>query len=242
MLDERGQRRARHGTGPAASFLFLALGLACLPCKGLEAWGGDSMNWLGGTQPWDSTPYKEMDVQLAASAGRGLQAAAADAQWGILDELQFSGQYALDSNMGLAATAGAPATELDLRLREPDFPDWRPAFSVYARAPYVGQVWQGWGGLAADMEPWDGALAGNAEMGDGGQWRLRLALWTPYLATALRVGAEASWLNGAAEAYIPQILLNGPGDLSLQLGARLDAQGGQPLWTARLSYQLFPSP
>jgi len=113
---------------------------------------------------------------------------------------------------------------------------------VYGRAPFAQDAWQAWVGVSAAIEPFDSDLALNAEMGDAGRWRLRLAFWTPYLISALRLGGEASWLDASAEAYTPQLLVNGPGDLSLQAGLKLSAQGLTPLWTARLSYQLFPNP
>jgi hypothetical protein len=202
----------------------------------LAAWGGSPLTWLDGTQPWDTTPAKEADVQVLGGGGDGQGRAGLATQLGILDELQASGQW-------FKPLDGAPATgEADLRLREPDFYDWRPAFSAYGRAPFARGAWSAWGGLSAAMEPFDTGLAANAEVGDGGRLRLRLALWTPYLVQTLRLGGEASWLDAAPEAYTPQVLFNGPGDISLQAGLRLDAQGGAPLWTARLSYQLFQNP
>jgi hypothetical protein len=202
----------------------------------LAAWGGTPLNWLGGTQPWDSTPFEEVDLQALGNGGDGEGQAGLGAQWGVLDELQASGNW-LRSLPG-----GASSGEADLRLREPYFPDWRPAFSVYARAPYADGLWSAWGGLAADISACESDVAMNAEMGDGGRWRVRLAFWTPYLLTTLRLGAEASWLDASAEAFTPQVLVNVPGDISLQAGARLEPQSAAPLWTLRLSYELFPNP
>jgi len=214
-----------------------ALLIACLLLTGrLAAWGGSTETWLDGTQPWDTTPMNEVDLQALGSGIDGHGLVGAGAQWGILDELQGTGSYELPVH------GGDTASELDLRLREPDFPDWRPAFSVYGRAPHVDGAWTGWGGVAADWEPLESDLALNAEMGDGGRWRLRLGLWTPYITYALRLGAEASWLDGSAEAFTPQLAFNAPGDLSLQAGLRISAQGDGELWIVRLSYELFQNP
>jgi hypothetical protein len=214
--------------------------LLCIAVLGLAgrlgAWGGSPLTWLNGTQPWDTTPYNEVDVSAVGAGGDGQGRGGLAAQWGIVDELQTAAQWLqpLDGSK--------PSGECDLRLREEYFPDWRPAFSIYGRAPYVDGAWTGWGGLSAAMEPFQMGLAANAEAGDGGRWRLRLALSTPYLLYVLRFGAEASWLDGSAEAFTPQCLINAPGDISLMSGVRLDAQGGAPVWTARLSYEIFPSP
>lgn len=202
----------------------------------LAAWGGTPVNWLGGTQPWDSTPFEEVDLQALGGGGDGQGQAGLAAQWGVLDELQASGTWLRP------VPSGGSSGEADLRLREPYYPDRRPAFSVYARAPYADGLWSAWGGLSAAMAPFDSAVALNAEMGDAGRWRLRLAFWTPYLLPTLRLGAEASWLDASAEAFTPQVLVNAPGDISLQAGLRLEPQGSAPLWTARLSYELFPNP
>jgi hypothetical protein len=213
------------------------LALACLLLSGrLSAWGGSTMTWLDGTQPWDTTPMNELDLQALGSGGDGHGLGGLGGQWGIVDELQATGTYELPVDRG------DPAAELDLRLREPYFPDWRPAFSLYARAPYVDRAWTGWAGLAADWEPFESDVAMNAEMGDGGRWRLRLGLWTPYLISALRLGAEASWLEGSAEAYTPQVAVNAPGDISFQAGLRVDAQDKTELWMLRLSYEIFQNP
>ena len=210
---------------------------ACLLLAGrLAAWGGSPVSWLGGTQPWETTPMEEADLQVLGGGGGGQGLAGLGVQAGLLDDLQLSGQW-------LRPLEGAPSQgEADLRLREPDFPDGRPAFSVYGRLPYADGSWSGWGGVAAALEPWDMALAANAEAGDGWEWRLRLAFWSPYVVGGLRLGAEAAWLDAHAEAFTPQLLCNAPGDLSLQAGLRLDAQGGAPLWVLRLSWQLFPNP
>jgi hypothetical protein len=216
------------------SWLLAALILLAAP---LAAWDGTPLPWLDGTQPWESTPFEELDVQAMASGGAGHGLAGGAAQWGILDELQASGQWE-----GPVPRQGDPVAELDLRLREPYFPDWRPAFSIYGRAPYLDGTWSAWGGLAADWEPLDADLALNAEAGDDGSWRLRAALLTPYVATTLRLGLEASWLNACAEALTPQILVNAPGALSFQAGLRYGVQDRSERWTVRLSYELFPNP
>src|ERR1700722_11195164 len=138
--------------------------IACLLLTGrLAAWGGSTETWLEGTQPWDTTPMNEVDLQVLGSGGDGHGLVGPGAQWGILDELQASGTYEWPVH------GGKPASVLGLRLRERVFPDLRRAFSVYGRAPYIDGTWSGWGGVAADWEPLESDLALNAEMGDGGR-------------------------------------------------------------------------
>ncbi|HTB23413.1 MAG TPA: hypothetical protein VK914_12000 [bacterium] len=210
---------------------------ACLLVAAPLAAEGTPLTWLSGTQGWESTPMEELDLQALGSGGEGRTLAGIGGQWGLLDELQASGQWE-----GPVPRVGDPDAELGLRLREPYFPDDRPAFSVYGRAPYLKGAWSAWGGIAADWEPLDSDLALNAELGDDGSWRLRGGLWTPYVATTLRLGFEASWLNASAEALTPQILVNAPGDLSFQAGLRYGVQDHSELWTLCLSYELFPNP
>lgn len=204
----------------------------CLLAARLSAYGGSEEDWLSGTQSWDSVPPKEVDVALLG----GDDYAGLAAKAGIFDILQASADWRHD-------LGGAPESgELGLKLREPDFPRWRPALAVYGLAPFAGSQWQRWGGLALGWEPFDLSLALNAEAGEDGHWRLRAGIWTDYVAEMLRLGAEAEWPDGALAQWTPQLLINGPGDLSLVLGARLDASGSGARWMMRLSYQIFPNP
>jgi hypothetical protein len=215
--------------------LGLAAGLALGLAGRLGASGGGTLDWLSGTPAWDTTPYCEADLQASACAQGDSVWAGLGAQAGVTDWAQVSALWNRPPGPGDALG------ELGLRLREPVFPRYRPAFSAYGRLDDAGNTWAWWDGVAADWEPLDATLAAAAEAG-AGHVRQRLAGWTPYVLPTLRLGVETSWLDARAEAWTPQIEVNAPGDLSLQVGARLSAAGGSPLWTLRLSYELFPNP
>lgn len=212
--------------------------LACLALGGpLAASGGSPEAWLGGTQPWDTTPMKELDLELRGAGGDGAPGAGVAAQWGVVDTLQVAADWEqpLKGGDGLG--------ELRAQWRETEFPDWRPALALLGRASYASGVWEPRGGLLAAWEPFDSSLTVNATAGGSQPWLLRAGFWTPYVATMLRLGVEAAWSGGVYGSVCPQLLINAPGDLSLSLGVRLDAlEGVAPRYLVRLSYQLFPSP
>ena len=217
---------------------FRALALALSIFAGpLAASGGSPEPWLDGTRAWDTTPMLELDLAAHAAGGDGRPSAGASAQWGVLDTFQLAGEWQQPLQ------GGASLSELRLQWRESEFPSWRPGFALLARAPYDGLQWAPRAGLAAALDAFECSLVANLEAGASSPWGLRTGFWTPYLVFTLRLGIEAAWSGGSAQAVSPQILLNAPGDLSLGLGARLDAAGLlPPRYLLRLSYQLFPSP
>ncbi|MGH7441347.1 MAG: hypothetical protein ACREKE_01600 [bacterium] len=217
--------------------LVLALCALCLAAAApLAADGGTILPWLGGTQGWDTVPGGECDLGVLAQGGGGSASLGPEFQAGVLDTLQVQGQWLGSTGTGSQGNAG-------LRWREPGDHDRRPDFSAYAQVDFDHASWMPWVGLdLATADYWDSDFSLNAEADRSGDWRLRLGAWSPYLLPTLRLGAEASWLDASGEALTPQILVNAPGDISLQAGARLDPHGGPPLWILCLSYELFPSP
>ncbi|HXB98311.1 MAG TPA: hypothetical protein VNZ54_09670, partial [bacterium] len=63
-----------------------------------------------------------------------------------------------------------------------------------------------------------------------------------YVLYAVRLGVEAAWQQAGEAVVTPQVALNFPGDVSLDLGLRLDPGRADQRWLLRLSYELFPSP
>jgi hypothetical protein len=203
----------------------------------LPAYGGSTQAGLDGTQPWDTVPQEEADLELWGRFGDGRPALGPGVKLGLLDWAQASGAWfkGLDGQ--------ADRAELGLQLREPTHPDWRPALALMARAPYDGAAWHPRGGLVAQLEPWDACVTLNATWGADGPWALQAGLWTPYVAEFVRLGLEGAWAPGGGSGWTPQLQINGPGDISLALGCRIDADGGGGQhWAFRLSYDLFPNP
>jgi hypothetical protein len=211
----------------------LGLGLLAAP---LAADNGSPEQWLDGTRAWDSTPQEEADVQALSAFGDGRPALGAGLRTGLWDTLQAGGYWLP------ALPGGADSAELNLKWRLDSPPGLLPGLAAYGRAPWSGGAWTWRGGLVAEWDALDSSLALNAEAGEAGAWGLRAAAWTPYLAYALRLGAEAAWRPAGAAVITPQLALNLPGDVSVDLGLRLDPGTHGHAWLLRLSYELFPSP
>jgi hypothetical protein len=211
----------------------LLLGLA----RGLCAFGSTSETWLGGTQPWDSVPYYELNAGLHATGGDGQPGLGPFLEWGILDQLMLAGSW--DQPFSGAEGSG----DVLLKIREAEMPRWRPALGAYLRSGFGAEAVAARPGLILAIEPWDASLVANAESGPQGLgWRF--AGWTPYVVSFLRLGFEATQpAPGQAWRLWPQITLQAPGDLSAVLGAQTLSDGsGRWAWAAHLSYELFPSP
>lgn len=220
----------------------------------LAATGGTPEAWLGGTLPWDSMGYCEADLELHADGADGDSAYGLGTQLGLTDWLQagVQGRWSAD---GQRAPLG-----LVLQAREPFFrgaslrrfsSGWLiPPLAAYGRWRWDGGRWQGRAGLIAVLLPFaemDSSTQLNVEAGPEGAWGLGLGFWTPYLSEMLRLGVE--WRRDAAsggstqDRWVPQVLLNGPGDLSLSVGVSLDPSGDRaPRYSTRLSWILFPNP
>jgi hypothetical protein len=211
----------------------LGLGLLAAP---LAADNGSPESWLDGTRAWDSTPQDEQDVQLLSAFGDGKPALGAGLRAGLWDTLQAGGFWLP------ALPGGGDSAEINLKWRLDVPPGLVPGLAAYARAPWAGGAWTWRAGAVAEWDPFDGSLALNAEAGEAGAWGLRVAALTPYLLYALRLGVEAAWQPWGTDAVTPQLALNLPGDVSLDLGLRLDPGAHDERWLLRASYELFPSP
>lgn len=225
----------------------LVLGTA----TGLGAYGGTPEAWLGGTLGWDTVPFKEADLELYSEGADGRPAWGLGVQAGLWDRLQAhaAGRWTPDG--------GAPLWEWSLQAREGYFrhfsrqrpSSWFPPSALYARGAWDGARWGhalGWVAVFSAAIEASHSLVVNVEapLGSGGAG-LRGGYWSPYWAETLRLGLEWALEPGLEQrqVWIPQALFNGPGDLSLSLGLRLDPAGSLPARAlARLSYQLFPDP
>jgi hypothetical protein len=219
----------RLSLGAAALLLALAPGA-------LRPYGGSTQAGLDGTQAWDTVPQTEADLAFWAYGGDGHPALGPGVRLGLWDQLQVSGRWrkALNGEADLA--------DLGLELREADYPDAWPALALIADAPYDGSAWRPQAGVVAQVEPYDSSLTLNALWGADGGWSVRACAWTPYVAYFVRLGAELAAQRAGLSACTPQVLINGPGDISLALGCRIALPGGAVGWALRLNYDLFPNP
>jgi len=213
--------------------LLAALGLALAVPLGADS--GGPVRWMDGTRGWDSTPRHEADPQLLSAFGDGHPALGAGLSLGLLDTLQADGYWLP------ALPGGLDSAELGLKWRNELPPGALPGTDLYARAFWSGGRWSWRAGAALEWAPWDWSLVLNSEIGEAGQGGVRAALMTPYLLYTLRAGVEAAKETGDG-AVTPQLSFNFPGDVSLDLGLRLDPIQGDQRWMLRLSYELFPSP
>lgn len=202
-----------------------------------QAFGSTQESWLGGTQPWDSVPYFEMNVGVHGSGGDGRP------QLGPLVELGLHDQIMVACTWDQPLDSAPGSGDLMLKLREAEFPRWRPALAIYARTGLGTLSTDARAGLVLGIEPWDHSLALNLETGPGGLGA-RLGYWTPYLVSFVRVGFEGVLPDpNSAWRLLPQVALEAMGDVSAVLGAQT-LSDGSGRWTAliRFSYQFFPSP
>jgi hypothetical protein len=215
----------------------LAALAGCLFASQAWAFGGTQESWLGGTQPWDSVPFFEGNVGLHATGGDGHPGLGPLLEVGLLDQVMLAGAW--DQPVDGSPGAGSAL----LKIREADFPRWRPAVAAYVKTGLGAATVEARPGLVLAIEPWDQSLVANLETGARG-FGFRAGYWTPYLVSFLRAGFEAVLPSSdAAWTLVPQVTLQAPGDVSAVLGAQTRSDGqGQWSWALRISYELFPSP
>jgi len=201
--------------------------------------GGTEVSWLGGTLPYDTVPYLELDPQLGFSAGTGGPGYHASMDAGVTDWWMLRWQDFLNSG---------PDGDQRFLTRIKLTPQPWHGFGLTAHAGWRTQDLSNSSnlfGAALAWEGWDQSLALNYT-GSRDSQRFSAAYWAPYLTFSLRPGLE--WGGDSVAEFrdqwiLPQLAVNLPGDLSLDLGARFLLDGsGAWRFIARLSYQLFPNP
>lgn len=226
----------------------LALLLA-LPAL-LPAFGGTQVTWLGGTLPYDTVPYLEADPKLIWHAGTGAPELGGALDLGLTDRWMLQGQWS--KGLDGAASEGAALTRFKLFYW--DAMDLGAALFAGANLP-EGASSRVFAGVSWGMELFDAAsfsanmAFGRPEAGSKIEDSLsfvKVGLWGPYITYALRPGLEygVDFVGDQrSEWLLPQLALNFPGDLSLDLGVRLASEPVQSyrIFT-RLSFELFPNP
>jgi hypothetical protein len=218
-------------------FSFAAALLLGLLARQALAFGGTQESWLGGTQPWDSVPFFEGNIGVHATGGDAHPGVGPLLEVGLLDQLMVAGSW--DQPVDGSAGSGTAL----LKIREADFPRWRPALAAYVRTGLGTLPVEARPGLVLAIEPWDQSLVANLETGSSG-FSFGAGYWTPYLVSFVRAGFEAK-LPSTGDAWIllPQVTLQAPGDISAVLGAQTRTDGlGAWTWALRVSYEMFPSP
>jgi hypothetical protein len=204
--------------------------------------GGTEVTWLGGSQPYDTVPYLEADPKLLFSAGSGAPALGAALDLGLTDWWMLAGHVAKPLD-------GSPSeAEAWTRLKLTPQPLWGFGASAFGGwALPEGASSDGFVGISAGWEGGDQAVFVNKAFFQSQAQRLSFAYWAPYpfffLRPGLEIGLDDSPAGTTSGWWLPQLALNFPGDLSLDLGARF-LTDGSGAWRAlaRLSFQLFPNP
>jgi hypothetical protein len=203
--------------------------------------GGTQVTWLGGTQPYDTVPYREADLKAGLEAGSGPPQPFAELDAGLTDWWMLSGRWS-------QSEGGAPERwQASTRLKLHAQPRWGLGAAAYAgwRTGLFDSAAKRDDGLYYGLVlAWEGAaqsLALNADHNPVQGPIASAAYWGPYMLYAVRPGLEYGL--GGQRWVLPQLAFNFPGDLSLDLGLRLGLEEGRPWrFISRLSFQLFPSP
>jgi hypothetical protein len=185
--------------------------------------------WLGGTRPYETVPYKELNAELYSNfSATGLRL-----EGGLLDcwMLSLSGET--------RSVSGPGAWSFGSRLRLGEAGEWPADLSAFYDGSLGATLKQSFG-LGLEREFWDNEVALNGEAHESGPWTASAAYQTPYLWWTLRAGVDLHYLDQAGPwPLTPQLSFELPGDISLRLGASLDSR---TTWLLRLSYEIFPSP
>jgi hypothetical protein len=214
------------------------LGLLLLPALAAAS-GGTEVTWLGGTLPYDTVPKWEADPKLLFSAGTGDPGYRASLDLGITDWWMLQAQDFLRTG---------PDGDQRYLTRVKLMPQPWHGFGLTAHAGWwtqdMSRARMILGGTLG-WEGWDQALA-LTYAGAGQGQAFSAAYWAPYITFAVRPGFEwggDSTIEFRDQWVLPQLAINLPGDLSLDLGVRLLVSNSS-VWRGilRLSYQLFPNP
>jgi hypothetical protein len=203
------------------------------------AFGGTQVTWLGGTLPYDTVPRLEADPKLLFSAGAGEPSYRASLDVGITDWWMLQAQDFLRTG---------PDGDQSYLTRIKLMPQPWHGFGVTVHAGWwtqdMAQATLLKGGTLG-WEGWDQALAFSYS-GRGDSQFYSAGYWAPYIAFMVRPGFEwggDSVIQFRDQWVLPQVAINFPGDLSLDLGARILVRDSS-VWRGivRLSFELFPNP
>lgn len=196
--------------------------------------------WLGGTRPYETVPFEEVNAIGTASTGSNAQAGL-NLDWGLLDHWSLQTNWS-DSSLGSGTEYGLLGTELRLG-EEGDYPldlsiAWNDSDS--------------WGSVSGPLEQQyvfvfakeiaENSFCGNLLYDSLDGFEGRLAYRSPYLYWTLQAGLElAVSRDSSQECVLPQLLFLLPGDIGLGLGPSLWPKEGTS-WVFHLSYEIFPNP
>ena len=212
----------------------LALGMMIFG-GGLSA--SSTMTWLGGTLPYETVSYRELDMEAAyQSIQRSPQL---NLEAGLTDHWMIAalGSFPLD--------AGQRSYLVSSRYRFSEEGNWPLDVAVWIKEAFYDSSGPGVQvlrpGLILAKVLGEHSVSLNASYdslrGLMGQFGYR----SPYFYWATRAGLE--WSFGDHENLLtPQLEWMPPGDIAVRLGGSWEKDGGFDGWRLALSYELFPTP
>ena len=196
--------------------------------------------WLGGTRPYETVSYREMNIELLGAAAMDGASDALRLDYGILDHWMLAASWQRD-DLDFGQSLGT----LETRLRFAEDGAWPLDLGFYGSWEKAlassGVDRDNYSlGIVVAKELGDHSLSANADYGPTDGLEVRLGYRSPYLFLTGRAGLEFG-TGDFGNTLLPQMDFNFPGDISLQLGSRLSDKGG-PRFLFSLSYEIFPSP
>lgn len=205
--------------------------------------------WLGGTLPYETTPYFELDPRLGYEMGDSFSAFRGELDAGIADFASLSvigltGNYSYVDANGQSRQANGSAAQAALRLRAAQAGEWPLDFGAFFKAPL--SVWHTSlleYGLIIGKDLGDFELALNAGYSGLEGLKGRVALLSPFLFPTFRLAAQYEFSDHATfvAPWFAEFRISLPGDIDVQLGGSFHDVSGLKA-AVRVSYQIFEDP
>lgn len=199
--------------------------------------GASAQLWLGGTRPYETVPYKEIDAEIYSGLASGGSGTGLRLAYGLLDSWMFlgSGEYQsmTDSWIGSAGTRA--------KFSEPGV--WPLDLALYYDTDFGLESLNQQLGVVLAREVYDNDFSLNLGSKDFQDFSASAGYKTPYFYWTLRAGIDVTYSSAKDTwVFVPQLSSSLPGDIAIEFGAALSRESASPVWLLSLSYEIFQTP